>query len=381
MKITIIGWYGTETIGDRAILAGLFSIFNKVYDNFEIKLGSLYPFFSERTISEDSEFWREIIGKDINLELFNSKKFTELDYAIRESGIVVMGGGPLMHDDDLFMVEYAFKKAKKFGKKTAILGCGIGPLFYKHHRKSVLEIAKYSDLIILRDTKSKDTLIEIVTDYRESLNIDNIFTSLDPSVECVLEYAKLNTKNQKEYIGVNLRKYPSNYGEVQKDIDGDLVNFVKNITDKYNDNDVRLIPMHYFHIGNDDRAFLNHIKFELQNKNIEVQNKNLTLKETIMLFQNAHFNIGMRFHSVVLQTIASGKNYILDYTQPRKGKISGFLQDIDIQGFYNDRYINLQIEEISNNILKNEDDIFLVNNTLIYDKVNVYLEKLREINQ
>lgn len=25
MKITIIGWYGTETIGDRAILAGLFS--------------------------------------------------------------------------------------------------------------------------------------------------------------------------------------------------------------------------------------------------------------------------------------------------------------------------------------------------------------------
>ena len=44
MKITIIGWYGTETIGDRAILAGLISIFNQAYDEFEVKLGSLNPF-------------------------------------------------------------------------------------------------------------------------------------------------------------------------------------------------------------------------------------------------------------------------------------------------------------------------------------------------
>ncbi len=44
MRILIIGWYGTETIGDRAILAGLISFFSKVYRCFEIKIGSLYPF-------------------------------------------------------------------------------------------------------------------------------------------------------------------------------------------------------------------------------------------------------------------------------------------------------------------------------------------------
>ena len=67
MKITIIGWYGTETIGDRAILAGLFSVFAKVYEDFEIKLGSLYPFFSERTINEDYSFYKEITEKDFLL--------------------------------------------------------------------------------------------------------------------------------------------------------------------------------------------------------------------------------------------------------------------------------------------------------------------------
>ena len=41
MIITVIGWYGTETIGDRAILAGLISLFNKSYTYFEIKKNDL----------------------------------------------------------------------------------------------------------------------------------------------------------------------------------------------------------------------------------------------------------------------------------------------------------------------------------------------------
>jgi polysaccharide pyruvyl transferase WcaK-like protein len=56
VKITVIGWYGTETIGDRAILAGLLSLFDEVFGDFELKLGSIYPFFSERTLYEDMDF-------------------------------------------------------------------------------------------------------------------------------------------------------------------------------------------------------------------------------------------------------------------------------------------------------------------------------------
>jgi len=55
----------------------------------------------------------------------------------------------------------------------------------------------------------------------------------------------------------------------------------------------------------------------------------------------------MRFHSVVLQTMVSGKNFVLDYTEPNKGKIAGFLNDIDPAGFYSDKYICLQSDEIS----------------------------------
>jgi hypothetical protein len=50
----------------------------------------------------------------------------------------------------------------------------------------------------------------------------------------------------------------------------------------------------------------------------------------------------MRFHSVLLQTIVNGSNYILDYTEIKKGKIVGFVNDIDNDGFYNNRCIHLQ---------------------------------------
>ena len=383
LRITIIGWYGTETIGDRAILAGLISFFNKAYKTFEVKLGSLYPFFSERTINEDYSFYKEIINHNLKIDLFNSKKNKELVNAIKNSDLVLMGGGPLMDLNELFMVEYSFKKAKKLGVKTALLGCGVGPLFHDQYQKSVLEITKNSDLIILRDNKSKDNLEEIYQKFNEAFNRDTIYTSYDPAVECVLEYNKLVKADEQEYIAVNLRAFPREYNKNRdsKDIDQELEKFINNLSKKFIDKEIRLVPMHYFHVGNDDRVFLNKIALNLNKSNINVQNSNLTLKETIETYQNASFNIGMRFHSVVLQTIVSGKNYVLDYTQPKKGKISGFLDDIDINGFYNDRYIALQEDKVTVDIIENIDDKFSFDNYTVEEKLFVYIEKLRELSK
>lgn len=381
MKITIIGWYGTETIGDRAILAGLISFLNKSYKNFEIKLGSLYPFFSERTINEDYSFYQKIINKDIKIDIFNSKDSKELDIAIKNSDLVAMGGGPLMDLPELFMIEYAFKKAKKLGIKTALLGCGVGPLFHKKYRKSVLNISLNSDIIILRDNKSKDNLEEIYKDFNKLFNGKTIVTSYDPAVECTLEYNKLNKEEDDDYIAVNLREFPLEYSKHNdsKNINDELKSFIKSLAKKYPDREIRLIPMHYFYIGSDDRVFLNNIALDLKLENIKVQNPNLTLKETIEVYQNAYFNVGMRFHSVVLQTISSGKNYVLDYTEPKKGKIYGFLCDIDKDGFYDKRYISLQEDVITADIIENTDKKFEIDEKVITSRLDVYIKKLKEI--
>lgn len=382
MKITIIGWYGTETIGDRAILAGLFSFFSKTYKDFEIYLGSLYPFFSERTVDEDHNFWKEITGKEIRIKIFNSKNPKELDNYISTSDLICMGGGPLMDLSELSMVEYAFKKAKKAAKKTALLGCGLGPLFNPKYKKRVLEIVKNSDIIILRDNQSKYNLFEIARDFNRGIDEENISTSFDPAVECILQYNRTNTQVKKDYIAVNLREFPIGYCNKanHNNINEGLKKFVADLADKHQDNSIKLVPMHYFHVGNDDRSILNHIALNLKRNNIEVQNSHLSLKNTIKVFQNAYFNVGMRFHSVVIQTITSGNNYILDYTEPKKGKISGFLRDIDQENFYKTRYISLQEDEINTGILSKFEDRFNFNEKFVKNRMEIYVDRLNEIS-
>ena len=378
MKITIVGWYGTETIGDRAILAGLISLFNKSFDNFVINLGSLYPFFSDRTLKEDYFFYKEIIKKDTKIRIFNSKNFKELDDAINSSDFIAMGGGPLMDLEELFMLEYAFKKAKHKGIKTALLGCGIGPLFHKKYRKSVAQTVQNSDLIILRDSESKNHLEEIGKEQK--IITERIYTNIDPAVECALQFNLENKKtNEESYIAVNLREFPTSYAKDgnAKNINKDLNQFIRVLSHNFPDREIRLIPMHYFYVGGDDRVFLNTIAIGLKCENITVNNANLSLKETIQVYQKAYFNIGMRFHSVVIQTVVSGKNYVLDYTEPKKGKISGFLRDIDTNGFYKKRYISLQNDQITTKIIRDTDAEFTFDQDKMLTKLNIYSEKIK----
>ena len=350
VKITIIGWYGTETIGDRAILSGIFTFLKKAFGEFEIKLGSLYPFFTQHTLNEDYNFWEESCNHTFPVQLFDSKKGQELDKAIKDSDLVVMGGGPLMHIEPLFMVEYALKKAKKLGKITALLGCGVGPIFLKKFKKTLINIANSSDLILLRDSFSKKYLEDIFDEYAATLQ-KKIYLSLDPAVQCSKDFNRVFRKDvELDTIAINLRDFPQEYSKDRKNIDinNKLYKFVDSLASNFQEYNISLVPMHYFHIGNDDRKFLNKICFELDKKNISVQNAPLSMVDTLKVYSQAKFNIGMRFHSVVLQTMVNGKNFVLDYTEPNRGKIAGFLNDIDPEGFYSDKYICLQSDEILN---------------------------------
>ncbi len=81
MNICVLGWYGTETIGDRAILAGLIHFFNETFASYELQLGSLNPFFSRRTFIEDQHLY----GSQAQLSLFDSTDSKQLDFAIQKA--------------------------------------------------------------------------------------------------------------------------------------------------------------------------------------------------------------------------------------------------------------------------------------------------------
>lgn len=384
MRVCILGWYGTETIGDRAILAGIFSLLNATFKDFSIELGSLYPYFSERTVMEDAEFFKKTLGKDISIRIFDSRESKQLENAVAASDLVAVGGGPLMHINAMFMLEYAFKLARKKRKKTMLFGCGVGPLHKRRHQKSAVTLAENCDFIVLRDSVSRTHLHQL---SGGKLDLSKILVSLDPAVQCMLDFQKLNSSPTEEnFIAVNMRSFPQEYSADKK---GELVNdslkdFLLALTEKFPDKKIRLIPMHYFHIGDDDRDFLNSLAIQLDSPNIEVQNVNLNLEQTMAVFQQASLNIGMRFHSVVFQTVLSGKNIVLDYTEPEKGKIGGFLNDIGGMDFYKNRYINLQNVTGSTSLRSLFDELdatakFAFDKEAALRKMEVYLNCLKTL--
>ena len=345
MKVCIIGWYGTETLGDRAILDGIFLILDDIFLDYQVYLGSLYPFFTERTLYEDKELLEKHNIKS-NIILFDERSKKELDNALDKSDIVLMGGGPLMDVRELFLMKKAFKYAKKKRKRTILFGCGVGPLNDSIYINCFKEIVKNTDLCIFRDVFSKEECVRLTARKEEC------YVLADPAILSICNYKKSRNTEKNNSLVINMREVTVEYGENTVFVEKYLKKIITDAQNQYEK--ITLMPMHSFFIGGDDRVFLSKLCNGSDMKNICIISKPFGLVDLYKEYMNAEACIGMRYHSVVMQTILNGNNVVLDYTDSRKGKIIGFLENLNTD-FYKKRYINLpQMTKIDTDVLYEE---------------------------
>lgn len=325
LKVVITGWYGTETMGDRAILDGILSVLHALDgENLSVKIGSLFPFYTERTIFEEREiFSRSAPG--VSIEIFSVKDRRELEDNVVSSDIVIMGGGPLMDLEELYIVRRCFACAKKRGIPAVVMGCGVGPLNNQRYREIVREIFSLSLGISFRDNISVKTA-EIFCG-----NAFDFRCLGDPAVISVMNYMKdfPGAPGLMEYCAVNFRGNPGGqYGRNVATSDDNLRELVMCLSETFGA--VRLVPMHTFFVGGDDRYYLAEIAQGIKSGvKCEVIHSPQNLHGLYECFKNARACVGMRYHSVVMQTILNGNNAILDYTDPYSGKIAGFVNDLE----------------------------------------------------
>lgn len=334
LKTTIIGWYGTETIGDRAILAGIIRLLSKVSSDITIELGSLYPILSERTLRDDGQFFEQCAHQSrLRINIFDSQKRCELEHSINHSDITIMGGGPLMDIEQMYMVEYAFSYAKRKKKKTILLGCGYGPLEKAETTRCANRILDMADLSIIRDTNAPHA------------TITNL---IDPAAFACLEFRQNHPEEKTgDFYAINIRdiKAAGGHYPTNNKLDKYLIEWIQRFVYEAN-KPIRLVPMHTFSVGCDDRIILNRIANEIKSPKVEVLTFPPSLEETMDIYRNASLCIGMRFHAVLLQTILNGNNIILDYTDPKSGKIIELMRQLDMNDFYRDRYLSVsQVHE------------------------------------
>lgn len=340
MNICIVGWYGSETLGDRAILDGIITILSRRDEKTRLYLGSLHPFFSERTIFEDS-FLYDQHNMDISIEVFDEENRKALANYIKKSDIVAMGGGPLDAISQLFIIRDAFSYAHKIGIKTALLGCGYSMISHKTYLKCLSEIISNSDLIIMRDKFSRDRMINDL-----KVNCANKFLySLDPAEISVIDYESthhIENDNREDYWIINIRDLDYVYGN-KYDYNQNLFQIIKEISAQIKN--IRFMPMHSFYLGSDDRYIENKFSNRLGRRDINVIQNPPTLSQAYDLIMKCRGCIGVRYHSTVFETYLNGNNYIIDYTDPINGKVMSFVRSLENSTFYKNRYVNALIKD------------------------------------
>lgn len=318
--IFIVGWYGTETVGDKAILGGIIHELKIKYGDINLYIGSLIPFITKKTIRELN--MDAIIIDDYSIDFFQVAK---------SSDIIIMGGGPLMDLDELAIPLKAFEIGKKYNKENIIYGCGLGPLTDEKYIDAVKKILNLSSVVKVRDYKS----LLLAKSWTNS-DIE-ISLSGDPSKIYLKRFIRENLHPKSKSIRCFLREWTYEYSrdisyeeflELKKRFEVALANLIKAKAIELNVEEIILEHMHNFVIGNDDRDFSRYfIKEYFQDFAIPIRyNKYLSTVESITKsMQSSSHNICMRFHSVVFAHTLSTEFTAVDYT--KGGKILNYLKD------------------------------------------------------
>lgn len=315
--VLVTGWYGTETVGDKAILGGIINHYLKEYENVRFQVTSLYPFVTVRTM------------KELKVEADVIPVYDRLFYeACANADEIVMGGGPLMGMSTLNVPLKAFQVGKRFKRKNVVFGCGIGPIDEDRHEQIVKEILLLADEIKLRD----QTSVEWGTRLTGRNDIQRIN---DPAYEYVEETGKtIAVKENKKYLACFIREWPKDYSGGAADgefedmsvvFEEKLANTIKKIC-KEKDVIPAFYSMHNFVVGNDDRDFYRaFIRKYFKDEPHHLELRPSTVDSIIEAMKSAQYCLSMRFHSVVFAYVLKTNFFAIDYTNG--GKITSFLNE------------------------------------------------------
>jgi polysaccharide pyruvyl transferase WcaK-like protein/MoaA/NifB/PqqE/SkfB family radical SAM enzyme len=323
--VLLSGWYGTETLGDKAILAGLLSTLREAGWHGPVDLASLEPFISHQTT-------REMPG--LGLRHVETVENARKRIAQGAYQLVAIAGGPLMSPvAEIFDLLGLFTEAAHMNAVRAVMGCGIGPLGYSRRRDSAIaRLLALSHVTVVRDQASLDEARRrlgfaggacVAPDPAFIWAARQMATSpIAPAGNGSVLLA-LREWQIREY-GLGLSSAAA--ARMKVDFERELVEMVKELRRRAPDWKLRPLAMNTYARGIDDRLFLQRL-FADHPDLLEVLGwKRVTPAEDFDAFRNARAVVAMRFHSVVLAIAAGVPHVAIDYT--RGGKIAALLSAV-----------------------------------------------------
>lgn len=349
-SVLICGWYGTETLGDKAILGGVIHALQNALGDIKFHIVSLEEYISQMTALQMPELGHS--------EIHSVKEAINL---IDTCDLVVFAGGPLMAIPPMADMLAIFQKAARHNVPTLLAGCGVGPMGDKYYNQAIADLLASASARIYRDKQSLLSAKSLGIDTSQDLVAE------DPAMTWLKN--ELNNSSRQEVINLDgsrlllglrdwpYKQYAHHLGEkegqqIKERFEAEVLAALTNVLNEHPDLEIIPFPMCTNHIGGDDRWFYHRLFRNAQNLhdniNFDYLKKELTPYEALDLFRSATSALTMRFHSLVF-AVASGLPAVsLDYTLG-KGKVYSLAHAHNVPNF---SLVDLNRKSLSASILE-----------------------------
>lgn len=185
-RVLIIGYYGSQNIGDDLILESTIGLIRQNIAEADIRVLTY-------AIKETEQRYG-VVGVSRN-------DFKAILEAVAWSDVIIGGGGSMLQNvtSNRSLIYYLMLLfvAKVYGKKTILLGNGVGPIKGWFYQKLTFGILKGLSHIVLRDQESFGLL--------KKQGLTNIANGADLAFNLILEPKSIS---KEKLILLNLRPWP-----------------------------------------------------------------------------------------------------------------------------------------------------------------------------
>lgn len=337
--VLVVGWYGTETLGDKAILYSILDDLKKHLPSCStITVASMEPFVTEYTLSESGYLDDvSVVLIDDALQHANNNRYSE----------VIFGGGPLMPSiTHMRLIAKIFKQIRLSGGTCKIWGCGVGPLrkvpFDIPSKIALGSILDMSSIVVLRDSAS----IAQAKKFCSSKVYTGV--ALDPAyfwfrkvvisdeLSPAIQNTSYSSPNSEKKILFALRDLPTGEyfselspkesASLKRNYNFSVSSLIKCSLDAFAS--VYLQPMHRLACGGDDRLFYASILEDVKLDHL-VNWQHESPVADVTRFLQADVCVVMRYHSLVLALAARRSVLPIDYTSG--GKVASLCEALGIK--------------------------------------------------
>jgi len=318
-RVMICGWYGTETLGDKAILGGTIMALKQAWPDSAVQIVSLEPYISRLTVAQMPEL------KDVSV-ISTEEGIKQVSSA----SLIVFGGGPLMALHNLAEMVTLFRTAKEHNVPTVIGGCGVGPFGATFHNQAITELLSLATCRIYRDQRSLESAASLGINTRQDL------VSEDPSLTWLADkrVKKAKDDNSRKLL-LGLRDWPSGQyaphlspsraGRIKQQFEESLLQALTQLINKHQDLSIIPFPMCTNHLGGDDRWYYRRLFRDQKDlrarMDYSVLSRELSPSEAVDVFQKADTALTMRYHATLFALAFTIPTLAVDYTL-KTGKIA-----------------------------------------------------------